>query len=82
MVEIGGVRYKLNDEDRQKKYEDMFAKAERSEVRCPDKDIEKMMKSKIDEARKNRDTVGGSFEIIVDECSSWIRQPRSLGQKT
>ena len=65
VVEIGGVRYEINDDDRQKKYEDMFANAERSEVRCPDKDIEKMMKSKIDEARKNRDTVGGTFEIIV-----------------
>ncbi len=65
VVEIGGARYELKDEDRQKKWEDMFTKAERSEVRCPDKDIEKMMKSKIDEAKKNRDSVGGAFEIIV-----------------
>ena len=65
VVEIGGARYKVNDEDRQKSWEDMFTRAERSEVRCPDKDIEKMMKSKIDEAKKNRDSVGGAFEIIV-----------------
>ncbi|MEE8422994.1 MAG: chorismate synthase, partial [Thermodesulfobacteriota bacterium] len=65
VVEIGGARYDLKAEDRQKKYEEMFAKAERSEVRCPDKDVEKMMKSKIDEAKKNRDSVGGAFEIIV-----------------
>ena len=65
VVEIGGARYELNDEDRQKKWKNMFAKAERSEVRCPDKNVEKLMKSKIDEAKKNRDSVGGAFEIIV-----------------
>lgn len=65
VVEIGGANYQLNDEDRQKKWEAIFAKAERSEVRCPDKDIEKMMKGKIDEAKKNGDSVGGVFEIVV-----------------
>lgn len=65
VVEIGGANYQLNDEDRQKKWEAIFAKAERSEVRCPDKDIEKMMKGKIDEAKKSGDSVGGVFEIVV-----------------
>jgi chorismate synthase len=73
VVEIGGARYELMDEDRQKKWKDMFAKAEHSEVRCPDKDVEKMMKSKIDEAKNNRDTVGGVFEIVV------VNVPPGLG---
>ena len=39
--------------------------ADKSEVRCLDKDIELKMMEKIDEAKSSGDSVGGIFEIIA-----------------
>jgi chorismate synthase len=44
---------------------DLLKKIESSEVRCPDKEISKKMKSEIDKAKKTGDSIGGSFKIIV-----------------
>ena len=40
--------------------------ADDSEVRCLHKDTEAVMIQAIDEAKKNGDTLGGIFEIVVD----------------
>ncbi|WAH39205.1 chorismate synthase [Alicyclobacillus dauci] len=42
--------------------------ADASEVRCADKEAEAQMIARIDEAKKNGDTVGGIFEVIVRGC--------------
>jgi chorismate synthase len=43
----------------------LFKKAEKSPVRCPDRETEKKIMNKIDMAIKRGDTLGGVFEIIV-----------------
>ncbi len=45
-------------------WEDM-GKADESEMRCLHKDTEAKMREQVDTARKNGDTVGGIFEIVV-----------------
>lgn len=40
-------------------------KSEQDELRCIDPAVSKRMKKKIDEARKNGDSVGGIFEVIA-----------------
>ena len=40
-------------------------KADESDVRCLHKESEPLMRAAIDEARKNGDTLGGIFEVIV-----------------
>ena len=46
-------------------YEELFLKAESSEVRCPDDKISELMKKQIDEARSKGDTIGGLTQIIA-----------------
>lgn len=70
VTEIGGVRipgsvyYPLSLAPRSSPFE-VFNKAEKSEVRCPDSDAAESMKKRIDEARDNGDSLGGIFEIVV-----------------
>ncbi|MGI8541021.1 MAG: chorismate synthase [Rubrobacteraceae bacterium] len=44
------------------------AKADSSEVRCPDPDVSEKMKAEIDEARYARDALGGEFVVVVEGC--------------
>lgn len=46
-------------------WEDLFACAEDSEVRCFDPDASQRMIDRIDEAKANRDTLGGIVEIVA-----------------
>jgi chorismate synthase len=46
------------------KFEDL-AKADESDVRCLHKESEPLMREAIDDAKKNGDTLGGIFEVIV-----------------
>ncbi len=46
-------------------FEDITARADASPVRCLDPEAEKWMISVIDQAKKERDTVGGIFEVIA-----------------
>src|SRR5205814_9409474 len=41
-------------------------KADESDVRCLHKPSEPLMRAAIDEAKKNGDTLGGIFEIVVE----------------
>jgi len=77
VVEIGGIqiqdsrlcespvatRFKI--QDLEKKYLELFEKAEASPVRCPDKDAEKAIINKIDRAMKKGDSLGGIFEVVA-----------------
>ncbi|MBI3590221.1 MAG: chorismate synthase [Candidatus Melainabacteria bacterium] len=46
-------------------YNDLFLKAEASEVRCPDLNISEQMKLAINEARAQGDTLGGSIQVVA-----------------
>lgn len=61
VVEIGGVEARLPDFP----YPQLFAQAERSEVRCSDPRASKEMCARIDEAREKGDTLGGVFEVVA-----------------
>lgn len=72
VIEIGGVginRMRL-------KLEDIHSKAEASVLRCANKSIEKKMIKRIDSAKKDGDSLGGVFEIIVSNS------PIGLGSHT
>lgn len=46
-------------------WEEVRARAEASELRCPDPRAEAAMKAAIDAARKRGDTLGGVFEVVA-----------------
>lgn len=58
------------------KLDDIRKKAELSLLRCADKDAEKKMIKRIDSAKKNGDSLGGIFEVIV------TNPPLGLGSHT
>ena len=67
--EVGGVGIK-NSKPGTKNLElrtltSMFKKAEASEVRCPDKNVETKIITRIKEAMKKGDTLGGIFEVAI-----------------
>jgi chorismate synthase len=67
--EIGGAGIKNTDRGAQsadlRTMNKMFVKAEASPVRCPDEKAAKIMISKIKNAMKRGDTLGGVFEVAV-----------------
>jgi chorismate synthase len=46
----------------------LAAKADDSEVRCPDEEATERMKAKIDAARFARDALGGEFVVVAEGC--------------
>jgi chorismate synthase len=44
------------------------AKADDSDVRCPDPDVSERMKTEIDAARYARDALGGEFVVVAEGC--------------
>lgn len=68
VMEIGGInipRSEIRVQISEKNLLKAFRRAERSPVRCPDKETEKKIIRKIDSALKQGDTLGGVFEVIV-----------------
>ena len=63
--EIGGVKGQGSRVKNEKDIETFFEMAESSDVRCPDKKISEEMRKTIDRARKNGDSLGGIFEVVV-----------------
>lgn len=61
VTEIGGVKSQTAG----KTPASLFKAAEISPVRCADKNAEKKMIKKIDQAKKQGDTLGGVFEVVV-----------------
>lgn len=80
--EIGGVAI-CAEFDFTKK--DLVAQAESSPVRCIDKDAEKKMINKIDDAKKDGNTLGGVVEVIVTGMpvgvGSYVHYDRKLDSK-
>lgn len=58
---IGGIEARTND----KTFEEIFEIADASPVRVADKEAEQQIIALIDECKKNGDTLGGIFEVIV-----------------
>lgn len=61
IVELGGVKAEAEGV----KIQDILIRAERSPVRCVDKKAEKRMISRIKKAIADKDTIGGTFEVIA-----------------
>jgi chorismate synthase len=61
-VEIGGVKASL---DEKLTTDEVFQRAEASEVRCPDDVASARMIERIREAKHKGDTLGGIFEVVV-----------------
>ena len=61
VAEIGGVRAELG----KLSLEERVARAEGSDVRCPDEAGAEAMRARIGAAMEVRDTVGGVFEVVV-----------------
>ncbi|NOZ70273.1 MAG: chorismate synthase [Deferribacteres bacterium] len=68
VTEIGGIRSREPEGGRradEKKLLSLFKKAEASPVRCPDKEAEEHIISRIKDALERGDTLGGVFEVAV-----------------
>ncbi|MHB8173738.1 MAG: chorismate synthase [Nitrospirota bacterium] len=63
VVEIGGIRAELKGGPAT-----LFKRAESSPVRCPDEGASRNMMEIIDRARKDGDSLGGIFEVMVLGC--------------
>ena len=61
VTEIGGIGISTQNLTP----EDVYGRAEVSELRCIDDNAEREMKAKIDEAKAGGDSLGGIFEIVV-----------------
>ncbi|MCK5178312.1 MAG: chorismate synthase, partial [Candidatus Omnitrophica bacterium] len=72
--DINIVAYTLAVGDVQAKTRD-FAVIEKNLVRAPDLDAAKLMMKKIDEARKNCDSIGGIIEAVVHGCPAGLGDP-------
>lgn len=62
VLEIGGVRAELGKSYTTAEIKEL---SENSPVRCLDKEVEQQMMTKIDEAKKAGDTIGGVVEVVV-----------------
>ena len=62
VTEIGGV---VMPAPEGVPYDDLFARAEESDVRCPDPEWSERMHARIRETMSRRDTVGGCFTVVA-----------------
>ncbi|MGL5686223.1 MAG: chorismate synthase [Vagococcus fluvialis] len=62
VLEIGGVRGQVPDK---MTVVEIQEKAENSVVRCVDPEIEEAMKEKIDQTKKDKNTIGGVVEVVI-----------------
>ncbi len=72
VTEIGGIKVQSSSRIRRDKVQsseekllEIFEKAEKSPVRCPDKRAEKKIINKINTAIKKGDSLGGIFEVVA-----------------
>ena len=71
VVEIAGIRANLEGMDA----EEIFERAEKSEIRCADYEAEEKMIEKIIEARKEGDSIGGIVEVVVRGLPAGVGEP-------
>jgi chorismate synthase len=62
VVQIGTIKVTADDK---KKYDEIHRLAEKSDIRCFDEGAAGKMKKEIDDAKKNGDSVGGVFEVVI-----------------
>jgi chorismate synthase len=62
VTEIGGVVMPLPEDV---SYDELFARAEESDVRCPDAEWSEKMHARIRETMSKRDTIGGCFMVVA-----------------
>src|SRR2546426_1116078 len=78
VTEIGGVRIGALEIP----WEEVRRRAETSEVRCADPEVERRMIEAIDEAKAGGDTLGGVFEVVALGCpvglGSYVQWDRKL----
>lgn len=60
VIQLGSVVAQVQGD-----YEEIFQRAEASEVRCADDDASGKMKALIDQAKQEGDTLGGIFEVVA-----------------
>jgi chorismate synthase len=66
VVRIGSQKIDVGNQNVEKQQLlELFSKAEKSPVRCPDADASKKMVRQIDQAVKNGNSLGGVYEIFV-----------------
>ncbi|MCC7019697.1 MAG: chorismate synthase [Ardenticatenales bacterium] len=70
VVQIGGIAVDLPEEEdvestAESVYRARFAAAEASDVRCPDAAASAAMRAAIQAAARDRDTLGGVFEVVA-----------------
>lgn len=64
VIQIGDCKLQIAN-CRLKDYKEIFEKAEKSPLRCPDKSTENKMIKLIEKTKKEGDTLGGVFEVIA-----------------
>ena len=78
VTEIGGVRIGALEIP----WEEVRRRAEASEVRCADPEVERRMIEAIDQAKAAGDTLGGVFEVVALGCpvglGSYVQWDRKL----
>ncbi|HLS91619.1 MAG TPA: chorismate synthase, partial [Limnochordia bacterium] len=60
VIQLGSVVAQVQGD-----YEEIFRRAEASEVRCADDEASEKMKALIDQAKQEGDTLGGIFEVVA-----------------
>jgi chorismate synthase len=60
VIQLGSVVARVQGD-----YEEIFQRAEASEVRCADDEASEKMKALIDQAKQEGDTLGGIFEVVA-----------------
>lgn len=75
--EIGGVKDNLDYT-----FETIQQQVDQSDVRCLDDEAAEQMRQRIDEAKKQGDSIGGEVQVIVDNCppglGSYVHYDRKL----
>jgi len=71
--EIGGIKCDVNVRDEE--LGDLFERAEKSPVRCPDSEVSELMVEKVEEAMKQGNSVGGVVEVVARNVPPGLGEP-------
>ncbi|GGK46263.1 MULTISPECIES: chorismate synthase [Flavobacteriaceae] len=75
-IKINAYTSSVGDLFLEKPYQELdFSKVEDNIVRCPDTEVAKKMISKIDEIRKQGDTIGGTVTCVIQNVPAGLGEP-------